>query len=731
MNTKRLIVVSYRLPFKVITQEDGSKTLQQSSGGLVSAILSLAESEEQNYHIHWFGYGDQDLIDLSEQELSTEQFTIHPIYIEEELNNRYYEGFCNSTIWPISHYYPYLTTFNEEDFEAYKTAQQVFKNRMVDFVKPNDTVWIHDYQLMLLPELLRQIVPELTIGYFHHIPFPTFEIFRLVPKNWQLEILSGLLGADLIGFHTNDYAQYFLRSVQKVVGWDYNNMNIQLSDRLVKVDVFPISIHYDKFNDLYDDSSVQARQKEFKSAHSDEKIVFSVDRLDYSKGLINRLHGYELFLENYPEWHEKAVFIMVVVPSRETVIKYAEMKHELDEAIGRINGKYGTVAWRPIVYLYRSLSLDELAGMYTLADVALITPVRDGMNLVAKEFVSSRKDKQGVLILSEMAGAALELTGALLVNPTDKKIVAESIYNGLTMDTSEQEKRMSLMQDRIKSYNIFNWSGDFIQQLNKTKKMQSQSLEKAIQSETIQQIHHSFNDSNRRLFLLDYDGTLSPIINDPNLSIPSDGILDTLDKINQQFNVHIAIISGRDKTFLEQLFGNKYILSAEHGAYLKLPNLAWETQHDLSNEWMPEFMNIIQSFVQRTPGSSLEIKETTLVWHYRKSQAELAESRKKELMETIQSHLTPISRLTIMEGDKIIELKPSYMNKGTVANHLVELYQPDFILSMGDDTTDEDMFAALPNYAFTIKVGLKQSVAKYFLKNQQQVAGMLNEIWKE
>ncbi|WP_299255338.1 bifunctional alpha,alpha-trehalose-phosphate synthase (UDP-forming)/trehalose-phosphatase [uncultured Cytophaga sp.] len=725
---KRLIIVAYRIPFKATFDEEGNRTLQQNSGGLVSAILSLAEKEDalnSNKKIHWFGYSTPDILQEGEAQVENDNFIVHPILLDDAMNESYYEGFCNSTIWPISHYYPYLTTFKEEDYDAYVLANKIFADKINAFIRPGDVVWVQDYQLMLLPAMIREAHPEASIGYFHHIPFPTFEIFRLLPRLWQAELLKGLVGADLIGFHTNDYSQYFLRSVQRILGYDTSVRDISVQNRMVRVDTFPISIDYEKFRSLYDNVDVIEKRNEFlKDLHA-EKNIFSVDRLDYSKGLIHRLNGFEYFLDEHPEWHGRVVFTMIVVPSRETILKYAEMKNELEEAVGRINGKYGTLGWRPVVYLYRSLSFDELGALYTLADVALITPIRDGMNLVAKEFVATRTDKKGVLILSEMAGASLELSGAILINPTDQRTLSAAIIQALTMDEQEQAQRMQMMQDRIRMYDIFKWTEDYMDQLDIIKTKQLKVEQKIINKNVLDNFKQLFNESNRRLFLLDYDGTLSPIIADPSKSKPSVGIVDLLKKLSSDFNVNVAIISGRDKQFLNYIFDPNTILSAEHGAFLRIPGQEWELQYEYDDQWKKSVLPIFQKFTDRCAGSFIENKSTSLAWHYRNTEKEYAHIRSREFIEELENKIGAKSNLTIIDGDKVVEMKPSDADKGIAAKKICDLYQPDFILSIGDDRTDEDMFKALPDNALTIKVGVKNSYAKFSIKTQEEVMTIL------
>ncbi len=465
----RLVIVAYRLPFKIVNSDQGP-SLFQNSGGLVSAVLSLAQGSDTNTSfefedkIQWIGYTDNTPEELENVTLENENFKAHPVFISQELNDNYYEGFCNDLIWPLFHYFPTLARFETKFFEAYQEANALFYDAIKDVIQPDDVIWIQDYQLMLLPDMIRQTFPDNKIGFFFHIPFPSFEIFRLLPTVWREAIIDGIMGADVVGFHTNDYVEYFLKAVRMVIGQGNRMHYVNLNNRLVKVDAFPISIDYKKFNDAYDDPAVTKSRNETRDSLVG-KVIFSVDRLDYSKGLLNRLRGYELFLAQNPEWHGHVTFVMMVVPSRDQIEQYQQMKSEIDQMVGRIGAKYGRIHWQPIIYQYRSMPFDELVGLYTASDVALITPVRDGMNLVCKEYVASRKDQQGVLILSEMAGAAAELGEALIINPTDAQDIANAIVKALEMPPKQQRKRMKAMQSRLRDYDVFVWTNDFFTQM--------------------------------------------------------------------------------------------------------------------------------------------------------------------------------------------------------------------------------------------------------------------------
>ena len=419
---KRLIIVAYRLPFSIKKTKEGV-SLFQNSGGLVSAVMSMAErmgqsSTDDAPKIHWIGHCDNSLKTVHESAFENEHFIAHPVFVDDDIHQAFYEGFCNDMIWPLFHYFPTFASFQEKDFDAYQQVNNRFLEELTSIIEPGDLVWIHDFQLMLLPEMLRKAIPSASIGYFFHIPFPTYEIIKLLPRTWRQALIGGILGADVIGFHTADYVQHFMQNVSEVLALPIIERYVVLEDRSVFVGDFPISIDFTKFDEGSQVDAVVTTRQTNKELLRSEKIIFSVDRLDYAKGITYRLQGFERFLTQNPEWHDRVTFVMTVVPSRDKIGHYQEIKREIEEAVGRINGLFGSIGWRPIVYSYVSLTFTELMALYTGCDVALITPIRDGMNLVCKEFIASRHDNQGVLILSELAGAAQELPDALIINPT-------------------------------------------------------------------------------------------------------------------------------------------------------------------------------------------------------------------------------------------------------------------------------------------------------------------------
>ncbi|HJU45224.1 MAG TPA: bifunctional alpha,alpha-trehalose-phosphate synthase (UDP-forming)/trehalose-phosphatase, partial [Chitinophagaceae bacterium] len=548
---KRLFIVSNRLPLIV----DEEKGIQQASGGLITAIDSYLSkiSADTFDEVFWSGVPGCFINTwaAASKKIDDNAFTYLPVFVPEREYEGYYNGFSNSVLWPLFHYFPSYVEYNIEAYECYQKVNNLFAEVLLKNLRPTDTVWIHDYHLLPLAALLRKEMPELTIGFFLHIPFPSFEIFRLLPKKWQEDMLKGMLGADLIGFHTIDYAGHFLQSVQMVLGPDHERHVIHYDNRIIKVDVFPISIDFEKFHEAYDNEQVVSLRQSMLQKMAERKIIFSVDRLDYTKGVQNRLKAYEYFLQQNPAYHSKVVFIMVIVPSRDSIPRYAERKKMIDEMISRINSKTGNIHWMPVIYQYNSLEFENMLALYSSCDLALITPLRDGMNLISKEFVASRKDKKGVLVISEMAGAARELTDALTINPNDILEMAQKIKEGLEMNEEEQAMRLTNMQKRISSYDVKAWVDDFMTELTNIKTKQASFQIKFLDDYTRRSLYDTYRNAKKRLLILDYDGTLVPFSASPDMAIPGAELINLFKNLSNTAENDICLISGRSSAWLE------------------------------------------------------------------------------------------------------------------------------------------------------------------------------------
>ena len=468
----RLLVVSNRLPVS-IERRKNSFNIKPSVGGLATGLGSFYKSYDSSW-LGWCGITSDNLsknkINDIEIKLKNDYSNI-PLFLTENEVNKYYYGFCNRTIWPLFHCFTQYVIYDEKQWECYKKVNKKFCDAIIKIAEPGDNIWINDYHLMLLPTMLRKELPDARISFFLHIPFPPFEIFHLIP--WRKEILEGLLGADLIGFHIYDYVHNFLDSVYNILGYDHTLGEIINNDRILKVDSFPMGIDYERYANAIELKEVRRNMAQIRRRMGKYKLILSVDRLDYTKGIPQRLEAFEQFLEKYPEYQGKVSLIQVSAPSRTKVYYYQQLKKEVDELVGRINGKYRTFDWNPIWYFYRSFPIENMAALYNVADIALVTPIKDGMNLIAKEFVATKSNDKGVLILSEMAGAAKEMSEAIIVNPNNTNEVIEAIHQAIEMNEDEQIKRNKQMQFRLKRYNVRRWAEDFINSLDNIKSSKS------------------------------------------------------------------------------------------------------------------------------------------------------------------------------------------------------------------------------------------------------------------
>ncbi|MEO0185445.1 MAG: bifunctional alpha,alpha-trehalose-phosphate synthase (UDP-forming)/trehalose-phosphatase [candidate division WOR-3 bacterium] len=732
----RLLIISNRLPVTVVFR-NGTFKFKTSVGGLVSGLSAYLDSLKGISEIQpkylWIGWPGITIEDKKSQQILNEslfeKYNAYAIYVKEEIMDKFYHDFCNKLIWPLFHYFPSFASYDLESFEYYRTVNQIFAEHILEIIQPDDTVWIHDYHLMLLPGLLRDKLPNATIGFFLHIPFPSFEIFRLLPEKWRKEILLGLLGSDLIGFHTSDYAQYFLRCILRILGFENTMGEITYRDRIIKVDTFPMGIDYRKFNDAVCSPKVEKERTKFSRVLGKHKIILSIDRLDYTKGILKRLNAYRLFLQNNPEWRKRVIFVLVVVPSRIGVEHYQQIKKQIDESVGEINGAFGSLDWTPILYQYKFVPFYPLVALYSISDVAMVTPLRDGMNLIAKEYLACRRDKTGVLLLSETAGAAEELRESIVINPNNPDELAIQIRNALEMDIEDQKRRNAIMQNRLKRYNVIRWATEFLRGLSKVKEHTQKYATYFLTSNIKENLITEFRNSAASLILLDYDGTLVPFVPRPEFAIPDEELMKILQALSIIAGVELVLISGRDRRTIQNWFGSlNSALVAEHGIWLKEREKDWQLLKPLTNNWISEIRSAMELYVDRLPGSFIEEKEYSIVWHYRNANRERGENVAKELIDNL-IYMTANLDLQVLQGSKVVEVRNSGVNKGTAALYWLSKRKFDFIMAIGDDWTDEDLFKLLLDYnAFTIKVGTPQSYAKFFVRSYEDARKLLLDL---
>jgi trehalose 6-phosphate synthase/phosphatase len=723
----RLLIVSNRLPV-TIQKKRNTLYFNQSFGGLATGLGSFYKT----YNSKWIGWGGiaSERIDMEEKKIIKnkleKEFSSYPVFLSRRNVELYYSGFCNKTLWPLLHSFTQYATYDSNSWEIYKKVNEIFANSVLEIAKPEDMVWVHDYHLMLLPSLLRKKHPELTIGFFLHTPFPSLDIFRLLP--WREEILQGLLEADLVGFQTYHYVQNFLMTVRRLLGFNHTLGKIIVGDHMAKIDSFPIGIDYQKFAKAETKPKVQASIKNLNSKLGKTRKILSIDRLDYTKGVLHRLKGFELFLSSHPEYKEKVTLVLVAVPSRTKVERYQSLKSKVDELIGKINGENGTIGWTPIQYIYHSLPFHYLLALYRISDVAMITPLADGMNLIAKEYIATKTDGKGVLILSEMAGAVEELREAIIVNPNNVEEVAEALNKALSMPEEEQISRNRTMQERLRSYDIKVWADDFVNTLLQVKKDQKELTAKELGGKTKTKIINDYLRSKNRLIFLDYDGTLVPFAATPQSAKPDAELKTLLNALSRDPRNEVVVISGRNKEDLAEFFENLALgLVAEHGAWVRDSQGRWTTTGEFNTDWKVIVKPILERYKDRTPGAWVEEKNYSLVWHYRRATPELAAVRVAELKETLY-FLTANLKVEVAEGNKIVEVKNAGINKGRAAANWIGKKHWDFMLAVGDDLTDEDLFRELPDFAYSIKVGLAPSRAKFRFKAQSEVRTLLEAL---
>ncbi len=734
----KLIIVSNKLPLEIKQGETGVELVEKSVRipNKVNTYFSLDDCI-------WVGWDGNEGEKISKHEQAQfhkryEQERYHPIELTpDEVANHHY-GFCNGTIWPLFHYFTQYSEFNTEYWEGYKQVNQKFAKRIIALAKPTDTIWIQDYQLLLLPKLLRDMQPDLTIGFFLHIPFPSYEILRTLP--WRREIVEGMLGADLVAFHTFDYERHFMSSVRRLLGYDNILNTVKLDERVVKFDNFPLGINYDFFNNSTKklENSKPANNNSLREEFS--KLVFennvtlilSIDRLDYAKGIPQRLEAYELFLTRNPKYLGRVCLALFVIPSREVLTEYQSLKKTVDEMVGRINGQFGTAGWVPVWYFYRPLSVQEKIEMYSVSNIALVAPLRDGMNLIAKEYMASRTDETGVLVLSEMTGVSKEMSEAIQINPSNISEVANAIKDAMEMPKEEQVVRNRIMRKRLQVYNEEKWATDILNALKGIKALQEKNLTRKISPKIIADIKSKYKASKSRIIFLDYDGTLTGFHKDPQKAVPNKDLYTILESLVSDTKNKIVIISGRDKETLGKWFENfnQITFVAEHGVWVKPPNGEWGMLEKIDKQWMDIIRPLISFYVDRTPRTLLEEKNYSLVWHYRNADPDLGIIRAWELKDELRDLVSNLN-LEIMDGDKVIEIKNSGVNKGRAAAKQLVLKDFDFVMALGDDWTDEFTFGVMPNDAFTIKVGTKSTKANYYIDSVESVRNLLALLGKE
>jgi trehalose 6-phosphate synthase/phosphatase len=721
-----VIIVSNRLPVSV-KKVDGELEFSASLGGLATGLSSYV-SDGKSIWVGWPGIASEELTEADKQYITIElaRRQCAPVFLTRKQISDFYNGYSNSLLWPISHNLPLEPGDESSWWKAYRTANQLFADAVLSLARPNSTIWVHDYQLLLLPELLRAERSGGHIGFFLHIPFPEPAAWRKVKQSKQL--LTGMLGADLVGFHTTGYSRNFIACCVDAGLGVAGPEQIITVERTVKVTNFPIGVDYQKYAQAGKLKVVKQAIKRDKKRYGKRKIIVAVDRLEPSKGLVERLKAYKAFLAAHPEQHNKVVMVMVAAPSRMEIAAYQKLQASLLKQAKSINSAYGTATWQPIDLIIEPRPFEEVTALYRIADVAFITPLRDGMNLVAKEYVAS-KQKGGVLILSQTAGAAEELQDAILVDPTNQAMMVEALEQGLKMSKKELRSRLRSMQSATSGNTIHTWASGFVKALQKPVPG-TPVITRSLKPTGLKALKQEYQAARRRTMLLDYDGSLVPLRGDYKNAVPSKKLLETLQALQSDPQNEVVVVSGRSSHDLETWLGHLPIsLVAEHGATIrKAGSSTWQNMALRETQWRGVITPLLRHYTELAPQSRLEVKPHSLVWHYRNTPPYYAQ----KYSVIIKRALGPIMKtygIKLFQGNKILEIKDPRISKGAAVTRWAKKSR-DFILMIGDDFTDEDMFEAAPPRAHTVKVGRGRTTARHRLDSPSDVAKLLSSFTK-
>jgi trehalose 6-phosphate synthase/phosphatase len=682
--------MSNRLPFTV-QRSRGKLELKPSSGGLISALGPALRTRGGT----WIGWPGIELRKGETLPAGDEPYAIAPVSLSESEVNRYYHGFSNGALWPLCHSLPVRAVFDRRDWQTYQRVNKRFAAAALP-TAGSGLVWVHDYHLMLVPEFLRREAPNARLAFFLHIPFPPWDIFRLLP--WSRDVLGGILACDLIGFHVDDYVQNFLDCVEKRLGArvDRTEGLIDYAGRVVRVGSFPLGIDFE----LFDERSRKAPRA--RESRNRERVVLGVDRLDYTKGIPDRIKAFERLLELYPSHRGKVVMLQLAVPSRSQLADYRDLKREIDELVGRVNGRFATATWSPIRYLYRAVPPERLATMYRDADVALVTPLRDGMNLVAKEYVACQVDDPGVLVLSELAGAAATMREAIQVNPYNLDETAEAIHRALTMEEPERRSRIASLRRRERRDNVEAWVGLFLDEATA-----GAAELTPLTDEEVESWLGPFLKEFRLALFLDYDGTLTPLVDHPDAAVLSPRVRKLLRTLVDRKDTEVGIVSGRSIDNVENMVGLKDVTYAgNHGLEVRAPDLP-DFQHEDVEHYRGRIADLAEALDEVcSDGAWVEQKGHTLTWHYRPVTGDpipLAERAREIIIE---------AGFQARDAHLAVEARPPIgWDKGRAVLHVLRSrHGPSWpehvrVIYIGDDQTDEDAFRIFHGMAATFRVG--------------------------
>ncbi len=722
----RLLLVSNRLPV-TLTQGNGGWTARAAAGGLATGLSGPHRASEGRW-IGWPGVVGEGAELPAEVRALLAQQAMVGVGLGPAEHEAYYTRISNRCLWPLLHYFPERMRFDAADWQVYRDVNRRFADAVLEEVEPGDVVFVQDFHLTLVPALLREARPDLPIGFFLHIPFPSSEVYRIFAR--REEVLESLLGADVVGFHTLAYVRHFRSAVSHLLGAEVRGNRVHHRGRQVELLARPLGIDADEWSGDGDlEPDVRREMEELREAIAGRQLILGVERLDYTKGVPERLRAYQALLREDPALVDRVMMIQIAVPSRVEVEEYRDLKDEVDRLAGDINSEFGRPGRQALHYQYRGVPPHVLRALYRLADVCLVTPLRDGLNLVAKEFVASRRDDDGVLVISENAGAAWELGEALRVNVYDGDDMVRVLRQALDMPLDEQRARMAPMRRRVGERDVHTWAREMIEAIRSAKPVPPPPL---LVAEGRGELLSAWREARRRVLFLDYDGSLREFADTPEEASPTPEILELLRRLAASEGVEAWVVSGRSAPVLEEWLGATGVgLVAEHGAAVRAPGqerfVALSSEYAV--DWRASVRAVLDEFTERVPGSRIEEKPLGLAWHYRKAAPGQAEWQALELVRHLNEGATG-EPYEVMRGNKVIEVRPAGISKGRAALRLLKegLGDLPFVLAVGDDVTDESMFRDLPRWAWTLLVGERESAARQRVDGPAALRALLAEL---
>ncbi|KAI9247557.1 glycosyltransferase family 20-domain-containing protein [Helicostylum pulchrum] len=684
--------------------------VQNRGHGALNAGLQSLNDEYQTLHIGWTGpiKDESNKVVLPAEDLTEEDKTklsgllmetghIIPIFLDSK-SRGHYEGYCKEVLWPLFHYLVWTNDSNgkseKQYWEDYVAVNHQFAQVIASQYRPGDIIFINDYHLLLVPEMLREMVPDAPIGLFLHATFPSSEIFRCLST--RKELLSGLLGANLVGFQTYSYARHFIGACTRVLGCESTQTGVNVNGHIVSVGTFPIGIDANRVDQFRHEPTVAPKMKAIRAMYAGKKIIIGRDKLDSTKGVLQKLHAFEKFLHDYPEWRKQVVLVQVTTP---TYGDNSKLENKVSEAVSHINSLYGSLEFTPVHHYYQDIDRDEYYALLSVADVGLITSLRDGMNTTSLEYIICQQESHGPLILSEFTGTAGSLSAALIVNPFDYAGVAKALNEALLMSPEDKLTRHNQLFQYVKEHSAAYWAKSFVKQLVESTQnfsLQSQSTPPL----DSQRFIDSYKKSKKRLMFFDYDGTLAPIVSVPTDAKPTTEMLQYLQDICNDPHNEVWVVSGRDQACLEEWLGGikNLGLSAEHGCFVKASGSSQWTNilENVDMSWKKDVIEIFDYYTERTEGSFVEHKKSSITWHYRMADEEYGLFQAKECQNHLENSVVAKMPVEILVGKKNLEVRPMMVNKGEIVKRILsQTPDADFIVCAGDDKTDEDMFRTL------------------------------------